>query len=234
MRLFTWAHVKALNPEEVQKDVALEGATLPRALVLEKHIGYLQQWGRDEGDYEYAMSEYLRMSGLYWVRTALDLAHAADSMGLTRARILEFVRACWSENLGGFGANPGHDPHILYTLSAVQILVSFDALDPALVEPTVKFIQQLQLSNGSFQGDCWGEIDTRFSFCSLACLALLGRLQAVRVEQAADFILQCMNFDGGFGVRPGSETHAGQVYCCVGALAIAGWSFLQKCQFSAT
>ncbi len=30
---------------------------------------------------------------------------------------------------GGFSGNVGHDPHLLYTLSAVQILVMFDSLD---------------------------------------------------------------------------------------------------------
>jgi prenyltransferase beta subunit len=42
------------------------------------------------------------------------------------------------------------------------------------------------------------------------------------VEKAVEFVLTCMNFDGGFGCRPGSETHSGQVYCCVGMLAITG------------
>lgn len=30
---------------------------------------------------------------------------------------------------GGFSGNVGHDPHILYTLSAVQVLALFDKLD---------------------------------------------------------------------------------------------------------
>jgi prenyltransferase beta subunit len=30
---------------------------------------------------------------------------------------------------GGFGGNIGHDPHILYTLSAIQILALFDKLN---------------------------------------------------------------------------------------------------------
>lgn len=30
---------------------------------------------------------------------------------------------------GGFGGNIDHDPHLLYTLSAVQILIVLDALD---------------------------------------------------------------------------------------------------------
>ena len=32
----------------------------------------------------------------------------------------------------------------------------------------------------------------------------------------------CANFDGGYGVSPGAESHAGQVFTCVGALAILG------------
>ena len=31
--------------------------------------------------------------------------------------------------VGGFGAHPGHDPHILNTISAVQIMAIVDALD---------------------------------------------------------------------------------------------------------
>jgi geranylgeranyl transferase type-2 subunit beta len=34
-------------------------------------------------------------------------------------------------------------------------------------------------------------------------------------------VLSCRNFDGGFGAVPGAESHAGQIFCCVGALSIA-------------
>ena len=37
------------------------------------------------------------------------------------------------------------------------------------------------------------------------------RLDAINVDKAAEFVLKCQNFDGGFGSRPGSESHAGQV-----------------------
>lgn len=33
---------------------------------------------------------------------------------------------------------------------------------------------------------------------------------------------RCRNFDGGFGAVPGAESHAGQIFCCVGALSIGG------------
>lgn len=58
-------------------------------------------------------------------------------------------------------------------------------------------------------GDIWGEVDTRFSFCAVMCLSLLHRLEAIDVNRAVDFVLSCMNFDGGFGSKPGSESHAG-------------------------
>lgn len=35
---------------------------------------------------------------------------------------------------GGFGGNIGHDPHVLYTLSAVQVLALFDKLDVLDIE----------------------------------------------------------------------------------------------------
>ncbi|KAI8869239.1 terpenoid cyclases/Protein prenyltransferase, partial [Ramicandelaber brevisporus] len=57
---------------------------------------------------------------------------------------------------------------------------------------------------------------------ALYSLALLHRLDAVDVELAVRFIMQCRNLDGGFGAVPDAESHAAQVFCCVGALAIAG------------
>ena len=80
----------------------------------------------------------------------------------------------------------------------------------------------LQQDDGSFAGDKWGEIDTRFSYCAIASLWILDRMDAIDVEKAVEFIMKCQNFDGGFGSVPGNETHAGQVFTCVGALHIVG------------
>lgn len=41
---------------------------------------------------------------------------------------MDFVLSCQHEN-GGFGAAPGHDAHMLYTVSAVQILGTLDAVE---------------------------------------------------------------------------------------------------------
>ncbi|TRZ11776.1 hypothetical protein HGM15179_015324 [Zosterops borbonicus] len=166
---------------------------------------------------EYCMSEYLRMSGVYWGLTAMDLMGQLHRMN--KEEILSFIKSCQHE-CGGISASIGHDPHLLYTLSAVQILILYDSLHIVDVNKIVEYIQSLQKEDGSFAGDEWGEIDTRFSFCAAATLALLGKLDAIDVGKAVEFVLSCMNFDGGFGCRPGSESHAGQIYCCTGFLAI--------------
>ena len=138
--------------------------------------------------------------------------------------LLDWLFSCFDERSGGFGGNTGHDGHILYTLSALQILAIANALDDPRLhrDRVVAFVASLQQPNGAFCGDAHGEIDTRFTYCALSCLALLNAMHhAVRVRQAAEFIMECQNLDGGFGAVVGGESHAGQVFCCVGALAIA-------------
>jgi hypothetical protein len=66
----------------------------------------------------------LRLNGLYWGLTALHLLGHPEA--LPRGELLEFVFSCLHED-GGFGAAPGHDAHMLYTVSGVQILATLDA-----------------------------------------------------------------------------------------------------------
>ncbi|MGH0147834.1 UNVERIFIED_CONTAM: hypothetical protein FKN15_048054 [Acipenser sinensis] len=172
---------------------------------------------------EYTMSEYLRMSGIYWGLTVMDLMGHLHRMD--KEEITEFIKAC-QHDCGGISASIGHDPHLLYTLSAVQILSLYDSLSAIDVGKVVEYVKGLQQEDGSFAGDKWGEIDTRFSFCAVATLALLGKLDAINVEKAVEFVLSCMNFDGGFGCRPGSESHAGQVDPFHTLFGIAGLSLM--------
>ena len=64
------------------------------------------------------MTEYLRMSGIYWGLSVMDLMSSLDKMN--KVEVIEFVKKCHHEN-GGFSASTGHDPHLLYTLSAIQV-----------------------------------------------------------------------------------------------------------------
>ncbi|XP_051165948.1 geranylgeranyl transferase type-2 subunit beta [Leptopilina boulardi] len=193
-------------------------ADIPQ-LLLEKHADYLVSYSMNKDDYTYCMTEHLRMSGIYWGLTALDLMDQLDR--INREEVLEFIGKC-QYDCGGIGASINHDPHLLYTLSAIQILCIYDALDVINVDKVVKYIKERQQPDGSFTGDIWGEIDVRFSFCAVASLSLLGRLDEIDVEKAVEFVKSCMNFDGGFGSKPGSESHSGLIYCSLGLLSITG------------
>lgn len=54
-----------------------------------------------------------------------------------------------------------------------QILCIYDALSEIDLELVAKFVSGLQQPDGSFFGDKWGEVDTRFSFCAVAVLSLI-------------------------------------------------------------
>ena len=75
---------------------------------------------------------------------------------------------------------------------------------------------------GTFAGDEWGETDTRFLYGALNALSLLRSMHLVDVDKAIEHIQACANYDGGYGEGPQAESHAGQVFTCIGALTIAG------------
>lgn len=184
----------------------------------DQHIQFVQQLERKKDSFEYHVSEHLRMSGVYWGLMAMDLIKALDLM--PKDKIISFVMSCYIPDIGGFSGNVDHDPHMLYTLSAIQILAIFDKLELVNADKVASYIAGLQQADGSFIGDKWGEVDTRFSYCALNALSILGKLDRVDVKKATDYIALCRNFDGGFGTVPGAESHSGQIFCCVAALAI--------------
>jgi geranylgeranyl transferase type-2 subunit beta len=122
---------------------------------------------------------------------------------------------------------------MLYTCSAIQILATINALHaldtasdadgrPRSRREVATFIASLQdRSTGAFAGDEWGEQDTRFVYIAFNALSLLGLTSCVDVPLAVRYLRACENFDGGYGVSPGAESHAGQIFACVGAFAIA-------------
>ncbi|KAL0709406.1 hypothetical protein Bca4012_016384 [Brassica carinata] len=126
--------------------------------------------------FESVVMDHLRMDGANWGLTTLALLDKLVSVSVDE--LVSWLLTCQHES-GGFAGNTGHDPHVLYTLSALQILALFDKLD----------------------------------------ILDVGK---INVKKAVDYILSCRNLDGGFGCTPGAESHAGQIFCGVGALAITG------------
>ncbi|KAL4063915.1 terpenoid cyclases/protein prenyltransferase alpha-alpha toroid [Scleroderma yunnanense] len=187
-------------------------------LLVPLHVSYIQNLGKSTDELAYHLTTHLRMNGIYWALTALCIMGHKDA--LDRKEMIEFVMSCWDDEAGAFGAHPDHDAHILSTLSAIQILIMQDALDRLDVDRVVKYILSLQQPSGVFAGDSFGEMDTRFLYCAVNALSLLGRLSELDVERTVSYIRQCRNFDGGFGATAGAESHSAQVFVCVAALAI--------------
>ncbi|MCJ1263304.1 hypothetical protein MMC22_003174 [Lobaria immixta] len=204
-----------------------KGDEIPQELKLcvINHVQYIQGLDSRKDEYEYWLTEHLRLNGVYWGLTALHLL--GHPQALPRDDTIKFVMSCQHPN-GGFGAAPGHDPHMLYTVSAIQILVTIDAIDELDKhgangkDRAGHYIANLQDRNtGAFAGDEWGETDTRFLYGALNALSLLHLTSLVDVPKAVAYVHACANFDGGYGTSPGAESHAGQIFTCVGALAIA-------------
>jgi geranylgeranyl transferase type-2 subunit beta len=81
---------------------------------------------QNKNSYESQVTDHFRMSGVYWGLTALYLLGRLDLMD--GAEVVKWVLACQKSG-GGFGGSEHHDAHLLYTLSALQILALFDKLD---------------------------------------------------------------------------------------------------------
>lgn len=191
-------------------------------LYRQKHIDYIKSLDEQTEEYEYWLSEHLRLNGVYWGLTALCILNSKDTF--QKESVVEFVQSCWCAT-GGFAPFPNHDPHLLTTLSGLQILLTMDSLDWITDDDTrlklcVEFICSNQLDDGSFQGDKFGEIDLRFSYNALSCLSILGKLTPEIVNPAVEYIIKCLNFDGGFGLCPGAESHGSNAFIALGALKI--------------
>ena len=150
------------------------------------------------------MTEHMRMSGIYWGVMAMALLGREEEMD--RAFVLDWILKCRASN-GGFCGNVGHDPHLLYTCHAILLLATLDGLDRIDPDETGAYVATLQQPNGSFAGDEWGEIDTKFTYCALSILSILKQKHRIDVPAAMHYVRQCRNFDGGFGNLPGCESY---------------------------
>jgi geranylgeranyl transferase type-2 subunit beta len=102
------------------------GRAFSNTLPVDKHVAYVVSLDKRDDEYQYWLTEHLRLNGVYWGLVALHVLGHPDA--LPRDGLIDFVLSCWDPISGGFGAAPGHDPHMLYTCSAVQILALADAL----------------------------------------------------------------------------------------------------------
>ncbi|TYJ53665.1 hypothetical protein B9479_005691 [Cryptococcus floricola] len=181
---------------------------------------------KQKQDLAYHLTSHLRLNGIYWGLTALYIMGQPEA--LDREGVIQYVLSCWDDKAGTFGPHPGHDGHILATLSGIQdnlLQVSSQPGPPApSLMPRIVLLSLIN-ADGSVRGDPSPESDSRFTYILLSSLSLMSRLHLLTSEQLSSItsnIEQCKNFDGGFGLEPGTESHSGQVWVCTAALAILG------------
>lgn len=187
-------------------------------LLREKHISFVHNLYILAPDSLAAlMTQHIRINGIYWALISLHLMNRPDV--LPREEVIKEILACRDVD-GGFGSAPGHDPHVVCTLHAVQILTLLDAIDLIDTIKTANWVASLQVSSGAVQGDKWGEIDMRLNYAATQCLALLGSLNLIDTQKLQRYVLSCRNFDGGFGMVIGGESHAAGAFTSLGTLSI--------------
>ncbi|RWS29637.1 geranylgeranyl transferase type-2 subunit beta-like protein [Leptotrombidium deliense] len=62
------------------KDVEIKDE-FPKEFLLEKHANYLSTYAKNKDGYEQISLEYLRMSGIYWTLTAMELIDKTALLG---------------------------------------------------------------------------------------------------------------------------------------------------------
>jgi geranylgeranyl transferase type-2 subunit beta len=98
---------------------------------VEKHTAYIKSFTKiwQENDkIEFVATEHFWLSGIYWGLTALHLLGKLDEVD--KEAVVAWTLSCkHQDGSGGYGSSPRNDAHLLYTLSAVQVLALFDKLD---------------------------------------------------------------------------------------------------------
>ncbi|XP_048328762.1 geranylgeranyl transferase type-2 subunit beta 1 isoform X3 [Ziziphus jujuba] len=168
-------------------------------LAAEKHVEYILSVEKKKDSFESVVMEHLRMNGAYWGLTTLDLLgklHAVDV-----DQIVSWIIKCQHDS-GGFGGNIGHDPHVLYTLSAVQVLALFDKLDVLDIEKvsTCQMLLDCKMKMDHFQGTCG--VKLIHVFCCVGALAITGALHHIDKDLLGWWLCERQVKSGGLNGRP--------------------------------
>ncbi|KAL3730494.1 hypothetical protein ACJRO7_027496, partial [Eucalyptus globulus] len=193
-----------------------------------KHVKYILSVEKKKDSFESVVMEHLRLNGAYWGLATLDLLENLTPLngaywGLTildllgklgsadSNEVVSWILQCQHEShladcAGGFGGNIRRFLYLPYTLIAAQTSALFDKLDFLDINKVTDYILwnkgAVRNEDGSFSGDVWGEVYSRFSHFAICCFAILKQLDSINVENAVRYIVSCKTMDSGFGCIP--------------------------------
>ena len=184
----------------------------------EKHLEFIHSLEQRKTLYSIGgyVRNHLRMGGAYWAVTSLFLLKQKLKPE-TVEELVSWIKSCQNED-GGFGGNKGHDSQITTTLYALLVLFQLNRMSSIDEEKVAQYVESLIIEQtGAIKGDRFGEIDTRFVYSGLYALTLLDKPLP---PNSLEFLLKCINTDGGIGGQPDVESHAAYIFCGVSAFAL--------------
>ncbi|CRH01109.1 geranylgeranyltransferase, putative [Plasmodium relictum] len=214
--------------------------------VREKHIKYLNAYTTVSDAEELIFNETLKMCGVfYFICSCKILSYKIDK----KEEFIDFILKCQNSDggFGNNIKHDSHIVSTHYAILSLLLLnYSFDNFNihleneknelrndsynsndcdgylnnkKTIRENTCHYILTLSNDDGSFKGDMWGEVDTRFVYSAVSCLTILNKLNLVSTEKISSYLLS--NYDlneNGFSWVSGNEPHAASVFCCVATL----------------
>ena len=214
-------------------------------LVRHRHVAYLRR-GLERLSSGMACLDASRPWLCYWMLHGLELLGAPPvDLG---PRCVSFLRRCHAlpretgagaadggnafvslgHGCGGFGGGPGQLSHCAPSYAAVLALCTIGtpaalaALQDCRVALYHFYLRMKSRHCGGFRMHRDGEVDARGTYTAVAVAYLLNMLTPEFAAGAAEFLLRCQTFEGGFGGEPGNEAHGGYAFCALAALHILG------------
>ncbi|KII60905.1 Geranylgeranyl transferase type-1 subunit beta [Thelohanellus kitauei] len=197
---------------------------------------------------EYEHLESTRMLLLFYSLSALKILHANhfdEFIAPMRSRAIEWiyslqVQPSKEQKYCGFIGSDSYintvsfanvqDPTNLFDvahlnsthLAILCLLILKDDLCRLNRLAILETLKDLQLSDGSFKFQTLeeSESDNRFVYSASVICHLLEGWDYINMKAMAQFIKSCSNYDGGFGIRPGLESHAGSTFCAISSLKL--------------
>ncbi|CAJ0590175.1 unnamed protein product [Cylicocyclus nassatus] len=209
--------VEDLVNEQVRQYVDVKESPV---LLRRAHIDYIVKSLHEVGK-GYTGLDASRTWMCFWGLHSLNIL-GAPPPHLQKNEILSFLKTCQHPN-GGFGGGPGQHAHLAPTYAAVMALASLqseEALKAINLDNLSRFLHRMKQPDGSFTMHDGGEADIRGTYCALSVAALCGLMTDALKDGAAEWIIKCQTYEGGFGGEPNAEAHGGYAYCAVASLVI--------------
>ncbi|MES1904412.1 MAG: hypothetical protein MHPSP_000298, partial [Paramarteilia canceri] len=135
----------------------------------------------------------------------------------------DILKNCQSV-IGGFSELPLGYSGIVSSYPAVccvGILGTEKFYDLVDRKSMLNFLKKSKHEKGYFVSSMDEDTDLRPTFCALAIAKMLMLPDwDILIKDVKQYVLECQNYEGGFGAMPGGEAHSGYTYCACAILSM--------------